>query len=78
MLVSARPQQDPHTRALLPMLSLFIPVILNKLKYLSSIRERVKIGRFVSRSHGVTEGLLWKAMGIELKGVELADQTVPS
>lgn len=38
----------------------------------------MKIGRFVSRSHGVTEALRWKAMGIGLTGVVLPDHTVPS
>lgn len=38
----------------------------------------MKIGRFVSRSHGVTEALLWKTMDIGLTGVVLADHTVPS
>lgn len=76
MLVSVRPQQDPHTRASLPMLSLFI--LSSERTEASSVRESVKIGRFVSRSHGVAEGLLWKAMSIRLTGVVLADHTVPS
>lgn len=61
--MSVRTQQGPHSRVCATH-SVAVDPCFPQLSEISSIREHVKIGKCISMFHGVTEGLLWKAMGM--------------